>query len=147
MRRQPAARKELRTTLFGRCSSGQARPGSSAAMALEGSESLPVKAIEYIDVNDTDNRCSARIVNPPPGEKWTPCERGTRTARSGIPEKGLPADKEAFRAVFSLFSSPNKTEKVPWESFNDQEALKDLTVVVKPGRDYATAQVSSQAVD
>lgn len=121
-----------------------ARPGSFAAMALEASGSaLPVKAVEYIDVTDTQNRCSTRIVNPPAGEKWTPCERGTRTARSGIPVKGLPADNAAFRAVVSLFRSPNKSEKVPWESFNDQEALQDLQLVVKPGRDHATSQVSS----
>jgi hypothetical protein len=103
----------------------------------------PVKYVKFVSTFDDTKSSASRVINPGPTDQWTPCEKGTRIARSGIRVKGLPAENAAFRSVVSLFESPGQSTKFPFESFNDEEALRDLELEVDEDKGCATVTVSS----
>ena len=94
------------------------------------------KYFKYINANDHSAQRSTRILNSE--QDWTPCQKGFRTSRAGIPEAGLPAEGAHFREACTLFTSPGQSTTFPYECFNDPQALQDLELQVDDVKGHAT---------
>lgn len=81
------------------------------------------KFAKYINADDPSKHQTVRIVQH--ATSWTPSQRGLRTSRAGIPDKGLPEQDHLFKETVTLYTSPNRSLVFPYESFNDTEALAE----------------------